>query len=63
MREIAKQQQENAGFKPDIEFTEIVSEDVEDGEPSGEKHASEQFVKKGIKDGVDANDPDTEAVG
>ncbi|MBR2200175.1 MAG: hypothetical protein IJ894_05430 [Bacteroidales bacterium] len=63
MREIAKQQQESAGFKPDIEFTEIVSEDVEDGEPSGEKHTSEQFVKKGLKDGVDANDPNSEAVG
>jgi len=63
MRDIAKEQQENAGFKPDVEFTEIVSEDEEDGVVSGEQHSEEEFVQKNLQDGDDFNNPDSDALG
>ncbi|MCQ2252303.1 MAG: CvpA family protein [Bacteroidales bacterium] len=63
MREIAKQQQKSAGFEPDVEFTEIVPEDVVDGVPSGEQHQAEQFTEYGLSDGEDFSDPDSDALG
>ncbi len=63
MRDIARQQLEDAGVKPDMALTEVVSEDMPDGVISGEHRSDDQFVERRLADGVDFADPNGDAKG
>ncbi len=63
MRDIARKQLEDAGIKPDMALTEVVSEDMPDGVISGEQRSDDQFVERKLKDGEDFADPNGDAKG